>query len=77
MPVPMTLWDANDDYSDSIQLGMRVIPGPVGAVVSLWAGDEDQPAYWTPAAARKAAKELPAILERLADEAERAAGARL
>lgn len=76
MPTPMTLWDAEDDYSDSIQLGTRLIAGPVGAVVSLWAGDEDQPAYLTPAAARKAAKELPAILERLADEAERAAGAR-
>lgn len=73
----MELWDAEDDFSDSVQYGTAELAGTGAVVVSLWAGDEEGPAYFTPAAARKAADEWPVILRKLADEAERAAGARL
>lgn len=41
-------------------------------VVFVWAGDDCDPVYMTPAAARRAAVEWPVILLSLADEAEAA-----
>lgn len=75
MAALMTIWDAEDEYSDSLQLDVQTSVGPHGmAVVSIWGGDEYDPAYLTPDAARKLAAELPPILLRLADAAEQAAG---
>lgn len=75
MAALMTVWDAEDEFSDSLALDVQAGVGPHGAaVVSLWAGDEYDPAYLTPAAARKAAVELPAILLRLAEAADPGGG---
>lgn len=72
MATHMTVWGAGDEFSDSIALDVVEGVGQHGAsVVSMWAGDEYDPAYLTPDAARKLADELPAILRGLADAAEK------
>lgn len=72
----MRVWDAGDEYSDSLQFDVQEGVGPVGAVVSIWAGDDDDPGYLTPAAARRLAADLPALLLELADAAEEIAAKR-
>lgn len=60
-----TLWSAD---GETVAFEVRgIYPAPA---VTVWAGGELDPCYLTPADARRAADEWPAILRRLADEAE-------
>lgn len=63
-------WGPDDDRSDG--LSIRVSDSFYGSKVGLWAGDELDPAYLSPAAARQLADELPALLREFADRAEAA-----
>lgn len=62
------IW-ASTSWDETVQFDVRGSFSK-GGVVSVWAGDELDPCYLTPAEARRAAVEWPAILLRLAAEAE-------